>query len=65
VNALPKPVSARYDERVLCSNGALFQFVPFAWIETIAPRPVLFIVGEIAHSKPFRPGGALDGAAAR
>ena len=28
-------------------------FYPFADIETISPRPLLFIVGENAHSREF------------
>lgn len=37
----------------LTSNGALMQFFPFAQIEAISPRPVLFIAGEIANSRYF------------
>jgi fermentation-respiration switch protein FrsA (DUF1100 family) len=35
------------------SKGALMNFFPFTQIETISPRPILFIVGEIAHSRYF------------
>lgn len=37
----------------LTSNGALMQFFPFAQIETISPRPILFIAGEKANSRYF------------
>jgi uncharacterized protein len=37
----------------LSSNVAFMNFYPFAQIETIAPRPVLFIAGEKAHSIEF------------
>jgi len=37
----------------LTSNGALMHFFPFAQIETISPRPILFIAGENANSKYF------------
>lgn len=35
------------------SNMALMNFFPFAQIETISPRPVLFIAGENANSRYF------------
>ena len=35
------------------SNGALMNFFPFAQIETISPRPILFIAGENANSRYF------------
>ena len=35
------------------STGALFQFDALAHVETISPRPVLFIMGETAHSRIF------------
>ena len=35
------------------SISALMNFYPFAMIQDISPRPVLFIVGEKAHSRYF------------
>lgn len=37
----------------LTSNPALMQFYPFRQIETISPRPILFIAGENANSRYF------------
>nr|WP_309101824.1 alpha/beta hydrolase [Fredinandcohnia onubensis] len=37
----------------LTSNPALMNFFPFAQIETISPRPILFIAGENAHSRYY------------
>ena len=37
----------------LTSSGPLMNFFPFVQIETISPRPILFIVGENAHSRYF------------
>jgi len=37
----------------LSSNIAFMNFYPFARIETISPRPVLFITGDKAHSIEF------------
>lgn len=37
----------------LSSNTKFMNFYPFADIETISPRPMLFIAGEVAHSKEF------------
>jgi hypothetical protein len=37
----------------LSSNVKFMNFYPFNDIETISPRPVLFITGEIAHSREF------------
>ncbi len=37
----------------LSSNIAFMNFYPFAQIETISPRPMLFITGEQAHSIEF------------
>jgi uncharacterized protein len=37
----------------LTSNVKFMNFYPFADIETISPRPMLFIAGENAHSKEF------------
>ncbi|MCI0746201.1 MAG: alpha/beta hydrolase [Verrucomicrobia subdivision 3 bacterium] len=35
------------------SDGALMNFFPFAQIQTISPRPILFIAGEKANSRYF------------
>ena len=37
----------------LTSNVKFMNFYPFADIETISPRPMLFIAGEVAHSREF------------
>jgi fermentation-respiration switch protein FrsA (DUF1100 family) len=37
----------------LSSNVAFMNFYPFERIETISPRPMLFITGDNAHSKEF------------
>ena len=37
----------------LSSNAAFMNFYPFEQLETISPRPVLFIAGENAHSIEF------------
>jgi uncharacterized protein len=37
----------------LSSNVKFMNFYPFMDIETISPRPVLFITGEISHSREF------------
>lgn len=37
----------------LTSNMKFMNFYPFADIETIAPRPMLFITGDAAHSREF------------
>jgi fermentation-respiration switch protein FrsA (DUF1100 family) len=37
----------------LTSNVKFMNFYPFADIETISPRPMLFIAGENAHSREF------------
>jgi fermentation-respiration switch protein FrsA (DUF1100 family) len=37
----------------LTSNVKFMNFYPFADIETISPRPMLFITGEKAHSREF------------
>lgn len=43
-------VNTRSDK---ASNIAFMNFYPFNDIETISPRPMLFIMGEKAHSQPF------------
>lgn len=35
------------------SDAALIQFYPFEHLDWITPRPILFIIGEKAHSKSF------------
>ena len=37
----------------LTSNVKFMNFYPFEDIETISPRPMLFIAGEVAHSREF------------
>ena len=37
----------------LTSNVKFMNFYPFEDIETISPRPMLFITGENAHSREF------------
>ena len=37
----------------LSSNVKFMNFYPFADIETISPRPMLFVTGENAHSREF------------
>ena len=37
----------------LSSNVKFMNFYPFEDIETISPRPMLFITGENAHSREF------------
>ncbi len=37
----------------LTSNAKFMNFYPFADIETITPRPMLFVAGENAHSREF------------
>jgi uncharacterized protein len=37
----------------LSSNVKFMNFYPFVEIETISPRPMLFITGETAHSREF------------
>ncbi|GKV82651.1 membrane protein [Pectobacterium carotovorum subsp. carotovorum] len=38
---------------MLSSMGKFMNFYPFNYIETISPRPMLFITGDQAHSKEF------------
>ena len=50
----PKGQSARLTTHpTLTSNIKFMNFYPFNDIETISPRPMLFITGENAHSKEF------------
>jgi fermentation-respiration switch protein FrsA (DUF1100 family) len=37
----------------ISSTGALFQFDALTHIEAIAPRPILFVMGDTAHSRIF------------
>jgi hypothetical protein len=37
----------------LSSNVKFMNFYPFVDIETVSPRPMLFITGETAHSREF------------
>ena len=37
----------------LASNVKFMNFYPFSDIETISPRPMLFVAGELAHSREF------------
>ncbi|KAI6839353.1 alpha/beta-hydrolase [Hortaea werneckii] len=39
--------------RTVTSNAKFMNFYPFDDIETISPRPLLFITGDIAHSREF------------
>ena len=43
----------RYMGTRFTSQAALAAFYPFEQIDLISPRPVLFIVGEVAHSRYF------------
>lgn len=50
----PSGSSPEYTTRpTLTSNVKFMNFYPFADIETISPRPLLFITGEQAHSREF------------
>lgn len=50
----PKGGSAQTTTRpTLTSNVKFMNFYPFNDIETISPRPMLFITGDKAHSKEF------------
>ncbi|MBB5163217.1 alpha/beta hydrolase [Mycobacterium sp. AZCC_0083] len=40
-------------EFTFTGSAVLNNFFPFAQIETISPRPILFVVGENAHSRYF------------
>ena len=39
--------------RTVTSNLKFMNFYPFDDIETISPRPLLFIAGDVAHSREF------------
>ncbi len=50
----PKGSSPRITTHpTLSSNAKFMNFYPFTDIETISPRPMLFITGETAHSREF------------
>ncbi len=50
----PKGSSPKHTTHpTLTSNVKFMNFYPFNDIETISPRPMLFITGEIAHSREF------------
>ncbi len=49
----PRGYHPRYLGTRFTSNAALMNFFPFAQIRDISPRPVLFVVGEKAHSRYF------------
>ncbi|TIA06183.1 alpha/beta-hydrolase [Aureobasidium pullulans] len=40
-------------DRIFSSNTRFINFYPFNDIETISPRPILFVTGDQAHSKEF------------
>lgn len=46
----PFEINTRSDK---ATNIKFMNFYPFNDIETISPRPMLFIMGEKAHSRPF------------
>lgn len=46
----PFEINSRSD---MASNVKFMNFYPFSDIETISPRPMLFVMGEKAHSRPF------------
>ena len=43
----------RATEFAFTSNAAMNGYYPFTQIQTISPRPLLFIAGENAHSRYF------------
>ena len=49
----PRGAHPNYRGTRLTSHAALANFFPFANIKAIAPRPILLIVGEQAHSRYF------------
>jgi fermentation-respiration switch protein FrsA (DUF1100 family) len=51
---VPKGVSPELSQnRTLASEVKFVNFYPFNDIETISPRPMLFVAGEVAHSREF------------
>ena len=60
-STVPREVSSRLKgsspklttHPTLASNVKFMNFYPFNDIETISPRPMLFITGDTAHSKEF------------
>lgn len=52
--AIPKGMTLEQTQnRMLSSEIRFMNFYPFSGIETISPRPMLFIAGDQAHSKEF------------
>jgi fermentation-respiration switch protein FrsA (DUF1100 family) len=52
--SVPKGLPAELSQnRTLASEVKFMNFYPFDDIETISPRPMLFIAGEVAHSREF------------
>lgn len=51
--ATPRGFHPRSAAMSLTSAGAIMNFFPFAQLEMISPRPVLFIAGENAHSRYY------------
>ncbi|MET8983130.1 alpha/beta hydrolase [Streptomyces sp. NPDC004539] len=51
--ATPRGRHPRSHPLTLTSNGAIANFMPLAQIELTAPRPLLFIAGEKAHSRYY------------
>jgi fermentation-respiration switch protein FrsA (DUF1100 family) len=49
----PGQSPTRTTHPTLTSNTKFMNFYPFADIETISPRPMLFITGDAAHSREF------------
>ncbi|MEV5027452.1 alpha/beta hydrolase [Paenibacillus sp. LPE1-1-1.1] len=49
----PRGYHPRSAAMSLTSTGVLMNYFPFAQIETISPRPILFIAGENAHSRYY------------
>jgi fermentation-respiration switch protein FrsA (DUF1100 family) len=50
----PQGQSPKLTTQPTCSSNVKFMnFYPFADIETISPRPMLFITGDTAHSREF------------
>ena len=49
----PRSSPERTTHPTLTSNVKFMNFYPLSDIETISPRPMLFITGETAHSREF------------